>query len=87
MAAWGVEARVPFLDREFLDVAMGIDPADKMVTPERPIEKWVLREAFEGLLPDSILWRQKEQFSRRRRATAGSTPEGAAPSARSPTTR
>jgi asparagine synthase (glutamine-hydrolysing) len=63
MAAWGLEARVPFLDREFLDVAMSFDAADKMVAAERPIEKWVLRKAFEGLLPDSILWRQKEQFS------------------------
>ena len=63
MAAWGIEARVPFLDREFLDVAMGFDAADKMVTPARPMEKWVLRKSFEGLLPDSILWRQKEQFS------------------------
>lgn len=63
MAAWGIEARVPFLDREFLDVAMGFDAVDKMVTPARPMEKWVLRKSFEGLLPDSILWRQKEQFS------------------------
>ncbi len=63
MAAWGIEARVPFLDREFLDVAMGFDAADKMVTADRPIEKWVLRKAFEELLPPSIVWRQKEQFS------------------------
>jgi len=63
MAAWGVEARVPYLDREFLDVAMGFDAADKMVTAGRPIEKWVLRKAFEELLPDAIVWRQKEQFS------------------------
>jgi asparagine synthase (glutamine-hydrolysing) len=63
MAAWGLEARVPFLDREFLDVAMSFDAAEKMITPARPIEKWVLRKSFEGLLPDSILWRQKEQFS------------------------
>ena len=62
MAAWGIEARVPFLDREFLDVAMGIDAAHKMV-PQDGIEKQILREAFEGLLPDEILWRQKEQFS------------------------
>ena len=62
LAAWGIEARVPFLDREFLDVAMSIDPAEKMVTPER-MEKWILRKAFDGMLPDSILWRQKEQFS------------------------
>ena len=62
MAAWGVEARVPFLDREFLDVAMGIDPAAKMAGHGR-IEKRVLREAFADLLPPSIAWRQKEQFS------------------------
>jgi len=62
MAAWGVEARVPFLDREFLDVAMAFDPARKMVAPGG-IEKQVLREAFRGILPDAILWRQKEQFS------------------------
>ncbi len=62
MAAWGVEARVPFLDREFLDVAMTLDPEAKMVKDGR-IEKQLLREAAEGLLPDAILWRQKEQFS------------------------
>jgi asparagine synthase (glutamine-hydrolysing) len=62
MAAWGVEARVPFLDKEFLDVAMRIDPADKMITAGR-IEKQVLREAFSDLLPEEIAWRQKEQFS------------------------
>lgn len=67
MMAWGVEARVPFLDLEFLDVAMGMDATAKMVAPRpggrAPIEKAVLREAFEGVLPESILWRQKEQFS------------------------
>lgn len=67
MMAWGVEARVPFLDVEFLDVAMRMDAAAKMVRPGpqggRPIEKAVLREAFQGYLPDGILWRQKEQFS------------------------
>ena len=67
MMAWGVEARVPFLDLEFLDVAMGMDAEAKMVAPRpdggAPIEKAVLREAFEGVLPASILWRQKEQFS------------------------
>jgi len=63
MAAWGIEARVPFLDREFLDVAMAFDAAQKMVTADQPIEKWVLRKAFEDLLPDAIVWRQKEQFS------------------------
>ena len=62
MAAWGVEARVPFLDREFLDAAMAIDPADKMTGPGR-IEKHILREAFADLLPAEIAWRQKEQFS------------------------
>lgn len=62
MAAWGVEARVPFLDRDFLDVAMAFDPAQKLVA-QGGIEKRVLREAFRGALPESILWRQKEQFS------------------------
>ena len=62
MSAWGVEARVPFLDKEFLDVAMRINPADKMITQGR-MEKQLLREAFSYLLPDSIAWRQKEQFS------------------------
>jgi len=62
MAAWGVEARVPFLDKDFLDVAMSINPADKMITQGR-IEKQILREAFSYLLPESIAWRQKEQFS------------------------
>ena len=62
MAAWGVEARVPFLDREFLDVAMAFDPAAKMVG-ERGIEKLPLRLAFEDYLPAEIIWRQKEQFS------------------------
>jgi asparagine synthase (glutamine-hydrolysing) len=62
MAAWGVEARVPFLDKEFLDVAMNINPADKMITKGR-IEKQILREAFSDMLPESIAWRQKEQFS------------------------
>jgi asparagine synthase (glutamine-hydrolysing) len=62
MSAWGVEARVPFLDKDFLDVAMRINPADKMITQGR-IEKQILREAFSYLLPESIAWRQKEQFS------------------------
>ena len=65
-AAWGVEARVPFLDREFLDVAMMLDPEIKVprnAPHARPIEKWPLRKAFEGCIPDEILWRQKEQFS------------------------
>lgn len=62
MAAWGVEARVPFLDKEFLDLAMTLDPAAKMAGPGR-MEKHILREAFEDLLPASVAWRQKEQFS------------------------
>ena len=62
MMAWGVEARVPFLDLEFLDLAMGMDAQAKLAGPGR-IEKAVLREAFEGALPPEILWRQKEQFS------------------------
>ena len=62
MAAWGVEARVPFLDLEFLDVAMGIDPAEKMVQ-EGSLEKQVLRDAFKDLLPPAVYARQKEQFS------------------------
>ena len=62
MAAWGVEARVPFLDREFLDVAMSFDAAHKL-TGDGRMEKHVLRSAFEGWLPDEVLWRQKEQFS------------------------
>ncbi|PHJ26106.1 asparagine synthetase [Cystoisospora suis] len=61
-AAWGVEARVPFLDREFLDYAMTLDPAAKMCTEGR-IEKQILRDAFKGYLPDEVLYRQKEQFS------------------------
>jgi len=61
-AAWGVEARVPFLDRDFLDVAMNIAPDAKRPFDGR-IEKHILREAGRDLLPDSILWRQKEQFS------------------------
>lgn len=65
-AAWGVEARVPFLDREFLDVAMMLDPELKLprnAPRERPIEKYPLRKAFEGAIPAEVLWRQKEQFS------------------------
>jgi asparagine synthase (glutamine-hydrolysing) len=62
LAAWGIEGRVPFLDKEFMDVAMRINPKDKMITPER-MEKWVLRKAFEQYLPESVAWRQKEQFS------------------------
>ena len=62
-AAWGLEARVPFLDKEFLETAMNIDPAEKMCVPGERMEKWMLRKAFEGYLPDEVLWRQKEQFS------------------------
>ena len=62
LAAWGIEGRVPFLDKEFIDVAMTINPKDKMINTER-IEKWVLRKAFENYLPKEVLWRQKEQFS------------------------
>ena len=62
LAAWGVEGRVPFLDKEFLDVAMRLNPAAKMC-PGREIEKRVVREAFADMLPESVAWRQKEQFS------------------------
>jgi len=62
LAAWGIEGRVPFLDKEFMDVAMRINPQDKMINKER-IEKWVIRKAFEDYLPESVAWRQKEQFS------------------------
>ena len=63
MSAWGVEARVPFLDKAFLDVAMSLDPEHKMCGRNGKIEKNILREAFEGYLPEEVLWRQKEQFS------------------------
>ena len=74
LAAWGVEGRVPFLDQEFLDVAMRLNPADKMCRGRKlpatigdhggaAIEKWILREAFHDMLPPEIVWRQKEQFS------------------------
>ncbi len=62
LAAWGVEGRVPFLDKEFLDVAMNVNPKDKMINKEK-MEKWILRKAFEDMLPEDIVWRQKEQFS------------------------
>ena len=62
LCAWGVEGRVPFLDKEFMDVAMRLNPRDKMTSKDR-IEKWVLRKAFEDYLPASVAWRQKEQFS------------------------
>ncbi len=67
LAAWGIEGRVPFLDKEFLDVAMRLNPQDKMVIydqgEKRAMEKWILRKAFEDILPESVAWRQKEQFS------------------------
>jgi len=62
LAAWGIEGRVPFLDKEFMDVAMRINPKEKMINGER-MEKWILRKAFEDYLPASVAWRQKEQFS------------------------
>ena len=62
LAAWGIEGRVPFLDKDFIDIAMRINPKDKMITGER-MEKWVVRTAFEKYLPESVTWRQKEQFS------------------------
>jgi asparagine synthase (glutamine-hydrolysing) len=69
-SAWGLEARVPFLDKEFLETSMNIDPIDKMITKDR-LEKYIIRKAFDTTdepdekpyLPDNILWRQKEQFS------------------------
>ena len=62
LSAWGVEGRVPFLDKEFLDVAMRLNPKDKMC-PGSTIEKKIVREAFADLLPEEVAWRQKEQFS------------------------
>lgn len=62
LSAWGVEGRVPFLDKEFLDVAMRLNPEAKMC-PGTVIEKKILREAFADMLPESVAWRQKEQFS------------------------
>jgi asparagine synthase (glutamine-hydrolyzing) len=62
LSSWGIEGRVPFLDKEFLDVAMRLNPEVKMA-PGKVIEKKILREAFEDLLPAEIVWRQKEQFS------------------------
>ncbi len=62
LMAWGVEGRVPFLDKEFLDVAMRLNPALKMC-PGKTMEKKIVREAFSDMLPESIVWRQKEQFS------------------------
>ncbi|MEA1878257.1 MAG: asparagine synthase B [Bacteroidota bacterium] len=62
LSAWGVEGRVPFLDKEFLDVAMRLNPKDKMAGNGK-MEKWLVRKAFEKYLPESVVWRQKEQFS------------------------
>ncbi|MDD6731909.1 MAG: asparagine synthase B [Bacteroidales bacterium] len=62
LSAWGVEGRVPFLDKEFLDVAMRLNPSAKMC-PGSTIEKRIVREAFADMLPESVAWRQKEQFS------------------------
>ncbi|MDY6396861.1 MAG: asparagine synthase B [Treponema sp.] len=67
LMAWGVEGRVPFLDKDFIDIAMSLNPSDKMnirlPDGKQRMEKWILRKAFEDLLPESIAWRQKEQFS------------------------
>jgi len=62
LAAWGIEGRVPFLDKEFIDVAMRINPKDKMINSEK-MEKGVIKKSFEQYLPESVAWRQKEQFS------------------------
>ena len=62
LSAWGVEGRVPFLDKEFMDVAMRTNPAAKMA-PGKTIEKKIVRDAFADMLPESVAWRQKEQFS------------------------
>ena len=62
LAAWGVEGRVPFLDKEFIDVAMRFNPEAKMAKDGK-MEKWCLRKGFESILPESVAWRQKEQFS------------------------
>ncbi|HVN70971.1 MAG TPA: asparagine synthase B [Desulfomonilia bacterium] len=62
LAAWGVEGRVPFLDKEFMDIAMRLNPEDKMCKNGR-MEKYILRQAFEDYLPSEVAWRQKEQFS------------------------
>ncbi|MBM3911588.1 MAG: asparagine synthase B [Sphingomonadales bacterium] len=62
LMAWGIEGRVPFLDKDFMDIAMSLNPQDKMASNGK-MEKWILRKAFEDYLPESIAWRQKEQFS------------------------
>ncbi|MCQ2600543.1 MAG: asparagine synthase B [Treponema sp.] len=67
LMAWGVEGRVPFLDKDFIDIAMSLNPTDKMNIKmpdgKQRMEKWIIRKAFEDMLPESIAWRQKEQFS------------------------
>lgn len=67
LMAWGVEGRVPFLDKDFIDIAMNLNPSDKMNIKlpdgKQRMEKWILRKAFEDMLPENICWRQKEQFS------------------------
>ncbi|GHT29376.1 asparagine synthase B [Planctomycetales bacterium] len=63
LAAWGVEGRVPFLDKEFIDIAMTLNPDSKLSGLKNRMEKWFLRKAFEDYLPESVVWRQKEQFS------------------------
>ena len=67
LMAWGVEGRVPFLDKKFIDIAMSLNPSDKMnirlPDGKQRMEKWILRKAFEDMLPEEICWRQKEQFS------------------------
>ena len=67
LMAWGVEGRVPFLDKDFIDIAMSLNPTDKMNIKmpdgKQRMEKWILRKAFEDMLPENICWRQKEQFS------------------------
>ena len=67
LMAWGVEGRVPFLDKDFIDIVMSLNPTDKMNIKmpdgKQRMEKWILRKAFEDMLPESICWRQKEQFS------------------------
>ena len=67
LMAWGVEGRVPFLDKDFIDIAMSLNPSDKMnirlPDGKQRMEKWILRKAFEDMLPEEICWRQKEQFS------------------------
>jgi asparagine synthase (glutamine-hydrolysing) len=63
LAAWGIEGRVPFLDKEFMDVAMELNPEDKLSGMRNRMEKWFLRRAFQEYIPYDVAWRQKEQFS------------------------